>query len=199
MRSPPSLAGGRRFSYAEHVSSGGVTRAGRTLARWLIVLAAAGIALMVAAGTAQATTLRADYVAQADPICSASLNQSLKAGIRTFKKTFGGSSLPGRGAFAVGLGNEFFAIAKILGQATTRLAAIPPPPGDESNVAGWLASRREYQGEVSHAGRAGKHRKLKQMFRILKQSEPGVAAGNQLVADFGFQYCVLPPDQQLPH
>jgi hypothetical protein len=155
--------------------------------RPLIALAIIALALAITVAPALATNSRTDYVAQADPICKASFDQIDKRLPGLIKRIARRPNITPTIAFASGLALG----GKIFAQETNKLAVIPPPPGDEAIIAGWLDGRRGYKRKLDRAVTAGKHNKKKQMLRRLKQAFQTVAAANQLVAGFGFQYCVI--------
>jgi hypothetical protein len=148
------------------------------------------IALAITTTSAVAATTRAEYVAQADPICKASGDQIDKRLPGLIKRIAKRPNITPSVAFAYGLALG----GKIFAQETNQLAAIAPPPGDEAAVSGWLDGRRTYKRQVDRAVAAGKHNKKKPMLRRFKQAVTAVSQANQLVASFGFQYCVVPPE-----
>lgn len=157
------------------------------LSAGLIAISIALVALTIGVGSANAAATRAEYVAQADPICQAGLNQVGKRLPGLIKRIARRPNITPPVAFAYGLALG----GKIFAQETNKLAAIAPPPGDEATVGGWLDGHRTYKRKLDTAVAAGKHKKKKQMLRRFKQAAVAVAQANQLVADFGFQYCVV--------
>jgi hypothetical protein len=163
---------------------------GRAVVAKPIAILLAFVALGIGAETAHATSSRADYVAQADPICKSSdsqLAQRLPGLIKRISKRQNITATIAEG-YGLALGG------KIFGQVTNQLTAIPPAPGDEATVSSWLDGRRAYKRGVDRAAAAGKHNKKKQMLRLLKQAIIAVSRANQLVVGFGFQYCVVPAE-----
>jgi hypothetical protein len=144
------------------------------------------IALAITATTAYAAATRAEYVAQTDPICQAGTDQVAKRLPGLIKRIVKRPNITPTVSFAYGLALG----GKIFGEETNRLATIPPPPGDEAAVSGWLDGRRTYKRNLDMAVVAGKHNKKKQMLKRFKRAVTAVAQTNQLVAGFGFQYCV---------
>jgi hypothetical protein len=154
------------------------------------VLAIGVVALAVVAAPAHATSTRAEYVAQADPICKATGDEIDKRFPGLLKRISNRPNITPTVAFAYGLALG----GKIFAHATNQLAAIAPPPGDEAAVSGWLDGRRRYKQKVDTAVAAGKHNRKKQMLRRFRQAVAVVSQSNQLVIAFGFQYCVAPPE-----
>jgi hypothetical protein len=156
----------------------------------LIAAAITVIALAITATSAAAAAARAEYVAQADPICKSSGNQINKALPGLIKRISKKPNITPTIAFGYGLALG----GKIFGKVTNRLAAIIPPPGDEATIGGWLDGRRSYKRLIDRAAAAGKHNKKKPMLRQLKRAVSALNQANQLVATFGFQYCVVAPE-----
>jgi hypothetical protein len=156
----------------------------------LIAIALGFAAIGIGATTAYATSSRADYVAQADPICKNGDDQIAKRIPGLIKRIGRQSRITPTIAFAYGLGLG----GKIFARETGQIAVIAPPPGDEAAVSGWVAGRRTYKRMLDRAVAAGKHNKKKQMLRRFKQAVSAVGQANQLVAAFGFQYCVITQD-----
>jgi hypothetical protein len=141
------------------------------------VLAAA----LLAPGAAVAAATRAEYAAQADPICAAA-----DADIAKLNKRFRRLHRQGR----------YRPAGRVLGKTGARLAssvedvrAIPPPPGDETTVATWLSLIDGVASNNRRMGRAEAHRRFNAVFRLqLKNSDLHRQAA-ALMGRWGFRVC----------
>jgi ribosome-associated translation inhibitor RaiA len=124
----------------------------------LIITGAVLAALAAAATPAFATTDRADYAAQVNPICAAG-NREQKQLYDSFEATE--NSLERRARKARGkkrrrlesrseaLFDQLPAQSIAIGEATlVRLRQVPPAPGDESLVSDWLTGRETLFGLI---------------------------------------------------
>jgi TolA-binding protein len=147
------------------------------------------VAALVATPSANAASTRAEYVSQAEAICSAPSGQ-LASIINQLNKVRKAKDLrPAEAARRLG---------KIIGRFATlelnilnQLATLTPAPGDEATVAQWLQGERNANALVAQAAKAGKHGNLKKYLRKLTQSITVAGQANQIVAGWGFQSCVF--------
>ena len=145
------LAGKWRPAYAACVSRGeGVISGTHALARRLIAPAIIGIALAITATPAFATSDRADYDAQVNPICQ-SANAQEKQLYESFEQTLNrlqGKRVRGKKAAKIEKRIERLFVQlpdqsqAILDTEFAQLKNVPPAPGDESLVSDWLAVRQ---------------------------------------------------------
>jgi hypothetical protein len=171
------------------------------------------IASMVAAAPAGAASTRAEYIAQAEPICLAADQQAERAqkrvlrrlkkkAARVRKKFEARGSVPIEEPskkelrkLASGLAVFF---AKLIApanlafdQATAQLRAIPPAPGDEAAVSTWLAGRTEFSRLNYIAIRGGRNGKFKRFFISTLKADEALRKGQAPVNAFGFQHCFV--------
>jgi len=147
------------------------------------------VAALVATPSANAASTRAEYVSQAEAICSAPSGQ-LASILNQLNKVRKARSLrPAEVARRLG---------KIIGRfgslelnIINQLATLTPAPGDEATVAQWLQGVRNANALVNRAARAGKHGNLRRYLRLLTQSISAAGQANQVVAGWGFQACVF--------
>jgi hypothetical protein len=147
------------------------------------------IAALVATPSADAASTRAEYVTQAEGICSASSGQLVSVLNQLNKVRKAKGLTPATGARR--LGKIIGRLATIEANILNQLATLTPAPGDEATAAQWLQGERNAQALVARAARAGKHGNLKQYLKFLTQSIPVAHQADQLVADWGFQACVF--------
>lgn len=133
----------------------------------------------VAVTPAHAASTRAEYIAQADPIClsaNTAMKQAAK-GLQQDKKT---------GRFKVAA-RKIRAQAAIFGLAVEQIAAVEAPTSDAQLIGIWVQMLRS---EVPVAHRLAKdyahgHILTKAYFRLGRL----ITESEALVASFGFQYC----------
>jgi hypothetical protein len=160
---------------------------------------AIAIGLIALATTAQAhaATTRADYAAQANPVCQSAERPVGKAIAAYFKavrrkgierpervteKTVGPTIRFGRW------------IAGIYTNVTARLRLIPPAPGDESTVSTWLQDRDAVATNLDGIVRAYKKRKFAQGRRLDRAYEAAIAEANTAGRPLGLQVECTPHD-----
>jgi hypothetical protein len=156
-----------------------------------IAVAITIFALTIAAATAHAAATRADYVAQSDPICRASNVQATKVLMRKdLRLDLDPSTLLSRDhdealQFAAVIG----ATKRIYNRAIDRVAAIPPPPGDEGVIANWVADLRYYERAINRGIHAIRHGKDRQAYELLISTRRRLGADHKALAAWEFQYC----------
>jgi hypothetical protein len=137
--------------------------------------------LLVVAGYAYAAATRAEYVAQADPICAAADKDIAKLNRRSrhlFKK----------GRFAAS-GHEVVKTGSVLTDSVERVRAIPRPPGDEATVAAWLSLVDRVASNNRKIGRAIAHRRVHAVLALEKKGLRIRNKAHALVQDWGFHAC----------
>src|SRR4051794_4351991 len=191
---------------------GGTVRYRRCL-RGLIPLTIAVTALTVTTSAAGAATTRPEYVAQADPICKSGVDQELvafsqqQAAIKQARKRARRLTKkhpkrrPGLQrklrrritrieavAFA-----QFIAIERAV---DAELATLTPAPPDESLIKVWLRARNElldiYGRTLLESPSTGEG-DLEDFFALIGL----LYETNDIVRDFGFQYCAYPTSSVL--
>jgi hypothetical protein len=145
--------------------------------------------IAVWAAPAEAASTRAEYVAQADAICVAPGPQyaQLMRQLNEVKKQR--NLRPSK--LAVKLGKIVGRLGAIEGGILTQLGTLTAAPGDEATVAAWLQGEWNAKGLVDRSARAGKHGNLYKFLGLLNQSIAASERANQIVASFGFQFCVF--------
>jgi len=152
----------------------------------LTALAALGIAL---SGTAIAIgdTTRADYIAQAEPICKANTdaNRHILKGAKSKAK---------RGQLGAA-GRQFTRAASAFSTTVDQLAGLPQPSADTPVLSQWIGYLRL---EATYLARVA---------QALKKAQRGRAEGyavrlnrnanlaNQVVTGYGFSACLINPSQ----
>jgi hypothetical protein len=171
--------------------------------RGVIALAIGVVALAIMASPAGAATTRADFVAQADPICQngqaqeAAAVQPFLAAAKRNKKHHNRKT---KKRVARTFLTYFFQYTNIERAVNTQLATVPVAPDDVSLVQVWLRARNELLDLESRLflGPADTGKGLKGFGRFLNDfftligKEYEVA---DIVRDFGFHYCNAPPPE----
>jgi hypothetical protein len=139
--------------------------------------------ITVWAAPADAVSTRAEYVAQVEPICKQAYDQFI-AGTRKLNKV-----KPRLGLLPT-LVKLSALYRRTLDPSLVQLSAVPPAPGDEEVIAQWLKLQWVFADDWHGIGRAAKHRKGRRALALLSRAGPDITQANELVADFGFQYCV---------
>jgi hypothetical protein len=149
----------------------------------------------ITAVSAFASSTRAEYVAQVDPICQkAHLAEKREA--RRFKRQIRhlirkGLDLdhPTKAALHALVGFADRA-ARIARGAFGQIAAVPPAPGDEATVTEWLRLRSKATNYFHRAYHAfARNQKPHQFRRLLGKSDSAGLDADSLVQDWGFEHC----------
>jgi hypothetical protein len=69
-----------------------------------------------------------------------------------------------------------------------QLGLIPPAPGDEAAVTGWLNALVDYKRQIDRSIRILRHGKLRKGTNVTVRAARAVQA-NSPVQDWGFLYC----------
>jgi hypothetical protein len=165
-------------------------------------LLAALVIAVPAQAQAQAQT-RAEYVAQADPICQAAIKPGRKI---TRPVNRAGEALDAAQKkhkskkVVIGLAKHFF---RVVGRAYSQLGtlsnktnagvrAIPPPPEDAALIGQWLAVLDETTQDFFDASKAARHFDFPSLDAADRALSEDFKAADRLVAGFGFKYCAAP-------
>lgn len=158
---------------------------------------AIGLTALAITAQAHAATTRADYVAQANPVCQAAERPVGKAIAAYFKavrrkgierpervteKTVGPTIRFGR------------RIAAVYTNVTARLRLIPPAPGDEPTVSTWLQDRDAVATNLDAIVRAYKKQRFAQGRRLARAYKAVVAQANAAGRPLGLQVECTPHD-----
>lgn len=145
------------------------------------VLSAGLIALWTA--PADAASTRAEYAAQADPICKSgdkNINRHWKRFLRLakqypFKIQAAANALEGAG--------------RSYSSAVRSLGLIPPPPGDEARISQWLDLHSRSAAKYPLAASAYRANDYKRLNRLLGNADRLERQASSLMSDFPFGYC----------
>jgi hypothetical protein len=184
-------------SYAQTENTGGsegddMSRlTGKLLPIWLAAIAIGA----VGAAPAEAAATRAEYIAQADPICAAAkptIDQAFAVYNRQYKRWV---HLAGHGTLKAWL-RQTRRTAAALNRAnqaeislTAQLVAVPPAPGDEGTIGSWLAQRRQADSLGVAAATALKRIQVGKFFKLARRSDKAASAGVQIAQGIGFTVC----------
>lgn len=150
----------------------------------LIVGAMAALALPSAAS---AETTRAEYVAQAEPICQANTTASIKIleGVRAKVK---------KGKFKQA-GGQFLRASRAFGATVNQIAAIPQPSADAATLATWIKYLRLETTYLRKIGKALKAEKGSKAQGFVIRLSRNANLANDTVASFGFNHCLINPSK----
>jgi hypothetical protein len=161
----------------------------------VVALAIALIALALTTNTADAASTRAEYVAQADPICE-SVEKPVSKALGRYFKTLERKGLIEDSNSAETVRTAGGAVARvahrwarIYGNVTTGLSTIAAPPGDEITISTWLQARGTVKELLDQGARASKRRKVHRVAVLSKRVGAAVRTANDQVRDFGFLSC----------
>lgn len=168
--------------------------------------------LALSAPAAQAAATRAEFVAQAEPLCAATnqlLNKKAKKTDKALKK-----AAPKKGQhqskkqekastirFFHILGAFDVTIGKQLTGLSGQLAAIPPPAADAAAAAQWTQALAADAQAFTELGTKFKSRSLKKIITAAIAAEgldKQLKATDAIVAGWGFQECLVAPGQGAP-
>jgi hypothetical protein len=152
------------------------------------------LAVLVCAPAARATSTRAEYVAQVDPICHAAPVTD-KAAARRFKKR--AHQLIRRGmdpdhpspAGMRAVVRFYSQVARVQRGANADIASVAPAPGDEALISQWLRIRSkvpERLGQFIRSFSAGQDHKAR---RAISRAFKADFEAYSLMQDFGFSHC----------
>lgn len=154
----------------------------------LLTLALIAVALAATlAAVACAETTRADYIAQAEPICKANTdaNRHILKGARAKAK---------RGKLGAA-GRQLTRAAVAFAATVNQLAALEQPAADSQILARWinyLNLESSYLSQVAASLRAGKASQAQGLAVRLNRN---ANLANQTVATYGFSACLINPSE----
>ena len=163
--------------------------------RFLLATVAAIVAVCIGAVPAQAASTRADYVAQADPICAASapaIGQAYGTYSRNFKHWVHQASHGTLKAWVKQTRRTGAALGRFTqaeASLTDQLAAISPAPGDESTIGSWMSYRRQSEALGAAAATTLSHLQVSKFFKLAGRSDKAAVAGVRVAEGVGFQVC----------
>jgi hypothetical protein len=137
--------------------------------------------IAVWAAPAEAVSTRADYIAQADPIC-------LATGQAEGHALSGAGTDIDKGRFKV-VARKLRRAGVFFSAGVDQLAALERPPADASLLGSWIDSLRAQVPIVNRFARALSHKQVKRIRRtstLLLIAEDKTAA---VVDDYGFALC----------
>lgn len=168
----------------------------------LAALSITGVGFAVAANHATAASTRAEYVAQADPICQAGQTQE-RAAFEAYRKAIRRylNRLPHPDPFTPGkkvirlVVHHYERILAIDRSVNSQLSSISSAPGDEAAVAEWLQLRARSADLLDRAVHAVRRHKPRLFIRLYLKSIRRTLQAELPIRDFGFQHCSsTPPD-----
>jgi hypothetical protein len=138
--------------------------------------------VLVIPAVAHAAATRAEYVAQADPVCA-----SADRDIHRLNKHFSRLDRDGR----------YGAAGRTLKRTGTRLSAsiaqvrsITPPPGDVQTISSWLEEVARIAGNNRRMGTAEAQQRFRRVFALQVKNFLVARRAHELVADWGFHACI---------
>lgn len=174
------------------------------------ILAGLVLTLALSAPAAQAAATRAEYVAQAEPLCAATnqvLNKRAKKYIKQLKafnrekpKTKAAKKRQALRFFFVS-GTFYLTIGNALNTLDGQLGGIAAPAADATVAAQWLESLRLDADTFNRLGLAFKSRKLKKIIAAAPEAnglDKQLQATDAIVAGWGFQECLVGSDPSAP-
>jgi hypothetical protein len=149
----------------------------RRLAPSLLVV----VALLAMPALSHAATTRAEFVAQAEPICGLANDDIAHLNERFHR-------LHEKGRYRAA-GRALQRTGTRLSSSIEQVRAITAPPGDEQTIAGWLATIQMVAGENLRLGQAESRRHFSQIPKIKSRIRVFQRQAHALVADWGFHAC----------
>jgi hypothetical protein len=151
---------------------------------------AASLTVAIAAPTAGAAATRADYVAQAEPICKRAKEKAnriaKRLSTRTLKKLVEGDDFE---KFERLLAKLTGRANKPFGKMIKRLHEVQPAPGDEIAVAQWLDGLGDYKRLTDRYVRSASRGKLGRAARFQIDAVNALVGGARFVNGFDFKHC----------
>jgi hypothetical protein len=175
----------RARAYGERVASkGGLTAA------------PIAVLCMLFASPAQGATTRAEWVAQVEPICQASLpaataaNNAVNKKFKTFAHVAKFASDKAFVRATRSLAHSIQAYTAIDDNLTNQLAGIAPVPIDAGAVSNWLQGRRDTTALANRAAAALLRFKARKFFRLLDEANAAYSQAVSSVSGFGLNACL---------
>ena len=160
------------------------------MSRSAAIAAVATVLAAVAVSPASGASTRAEYVAEAEPICKRAAKKAAKSfrGIK-FARAID-RIIEGRfEKFLRVLAKVTGRTNKPLGKMVKRLYSIVPPPGDEVRVAQWLDGLGDSKRLTDRYVRSTFARKYKRASRFQVDSIKALVGGARFVNGWGFENC----------
>ena len=139
------------------------------------------VSLMALPALSHAAATRAEYVAQAEPICGLA-NDDIQRLNERFHRLHEKSHYGPAGRALKRTGTR-------LSKSIEQVRAITPPPGDEQTIASWLDLVQGIADNNVRLGRAESHRRFSRVSKIETRNEAIAKQAHALVADWGFHAC----------
>jgi hypothetical protein len=163
------------------------------------------LALALSVPVAQAAATRAEYVAQAEPLCKAtsdSLRKPAKKFVKGLKKATP-KHKPKRGSRAAKryarrvfrvAGGFYLVFGRKVSGLQRQLVVIPPPAADAAVLNQWLGSMSVASDAMIDIATRLRSRSLKKALGAaneIGQIDKGLKATDSVVSGFGFQQCLF--------
>jgi len=153
---------------------------------------ALALAVLVAASAEGAAT-RAEYVAQAEPICAETNSDIARLDKRFFTladKGLEARKRPTQKRFFRKAGGVIKETAAAFDASVAAVRLIPPPPGDEQLITQWLDINARRADLNRDRGKAFAKLRFRRAAQLQSQNVLLADEAHGLVADFGFHACV---------
>jgi hypothetical protein len=163
------------------------------------------LALAVSAPAAQAAATRAEYVAQAEPLCKAASDSLVKPGKKFAKRlrkaTPRHKPKPGSRAAKIyarrvfrAAGGFYLVFGRKVSGLQRQLVAIPPPAAEAAVLNQWLGSMSVAADTMTDIATRLRSRRLKKALGAANQIgeiDKELKATDNVVSGFGFQQCLF--------
>ena len=167
------------------------------MARRLVPIALCSLTAACCLGVAPALAAptRAEYIAQADPVCqsfvepeSASLgayHRDFKSWLRAAKK----GSIKRFARLTHRLAAALLDFDRVHSSMTEQVAAIQPPDADASLIGIWLNGRRQADVLSDTAAAALNRFRVRRFFTLIRKADNVEGYGTQAINGYGFHVC----------
>jgi hypothetical protein len=153
--------------------------------------AAIGLSALIltfgAASPARAETTRADYIAQAEPICQANTNAN--------RHILKGAKARAKAGKLGAAGRQFTRAASAFGATVDQIAALPQPTDDSQILAQWIGYLRLESSYLGKVAVALKHRQGGKAEGFAIRLNRNANLANQVVTGYGFSSCLIRPNE----
>jgi hypothetical protein len=163
------------------------------------------LALALWAPAAQAAATRAEYVAQAEPLCKAASKSLVKPGkkfVKGLKKATPKHKPPNGSKAAKKYARQVFRVAggfylvfgRVVSGLQKQLVAIPPPAPDAAVLNQWLGSMSLAAGTMTDIATGLRSKSLRKALIAadqIDQIDKQLKATDHIVSGFGFQQCLF--------
>jgi len=147
----------------------------------LVASTVTAVATVLVPATASGASTRAEYIAQADPICA----KANKLGEKQLKG-FGKDVLAERWGRAI---RRFRVALRVFNREIASLAELEPPIADAALLEEWLAELRRQSPLARRVIRALKQQSVKLVARRSGRLVKASRSTKRLVEDYGFRSC----------